>query len=261
MEFPESISRLTLEGVLISNRPVHLWVGTSKNLGADAISFRSPPNTSVRLFENDTLKINLSDLTAELIQFGDEASMVNTNSVFGTSQEVQLVAGNSYRVEISAPGYPDLITEEMVYEVHLPLENIRFTVVREAAEDSLLCKIIGFDYRIKNNPDRDNHYLIGYFFDEDRDPIRFASVIELSDTGLETRYNPLGDGSAPCTIRAYSSEVVVVDQSWKDFVDAAEQHDEDIAGLFSNPPPIPHNVTGGYGYFGLGTAYTFPITE
>ena len=268
LEFPSEEPRLAIEALLLDGVPIRIRIGRTNSLGEDRITFRVREVSAV-LYQDDTLWRELMLLSESEESVGPEPRLAG---LFGTEEFIELRRGSRYRLEVTAPGFPDLISTVETYRGRYYTDRIDILKTEDTLSDGR-CFITNYQIVIAGCSDLDEYYVIDEFFESE--PRRRLLEGELFNNAVfgfddlaegDTLYLSVGDNRTISCVAdedfpEFSAELYVVDQSWKDFVNAVALSYNEIAGLFSNPPPIPHNVTGGYGYFGLGTAYTFPITE
>lgn len=261
----DSIPQLVAIGHLIDGERMEVAVSNTASLD-DKQVIHEVPEARVVLYKGDSL-------VSELYYDGD--AYVNCDcSGFVASQHISeapinVEYGSTYRLEVSASGYPTLISEELLAERKLTNisfdATIRDTLLLSDFSEPLPISIIETVYLkyFSKDVEGDRVKLELYLKDERRAYFNLPSPEDQMDLPLQiSKVDTLSgsifsvDNEEYRVFNSFTLELIRYPAEYNQVWDKIFYQTEDISGLYaSSPTPVPTNMKGGYGYFVIPERY------
>ena len=255
----DSDSLLVVDGILISGKRPTVYIGKSLSLGVNNLTFRIPDaEINAVILENGLPFLHLQPLPDS---FGNVEATPRTNRTFGLDSIIHLQEGAEYRLVVEAEGFPTLSSQEFEYQSATGLEEI--SIVRdESVDDEGNCVLRQATFEIRDElVGPYDYWLETYLRDlplEERE--RFGRYLfpsfTMSQNNNLSYVRTWRDNGPRCDSDSNNRifGVIATPKEYTDFMRIRDNSLLDLGGVFAVPEELPHNVQGGYGYFGLGSS-------
>lgn len=251
--------QLVVDGVLINGQRPSVFVGTTAPTLTRNLTFRIPDSLiSVTILENGLPFLELEVAEREL--FGNEGAIPRSNSRYTLDSVISLRQNASYQLVVIAENLPTLISPELVYQESLALNQ--FTINKDTISFGNNACLIG-KLSVLSNANRNGENTLWVDTYLEGDPFESREVFGNSLFGKfeRTAEGEKLDLSWPsegvsCNFIENRLNILVIaaPSEYTDFMRLRDNSLLDLGGVFSVPEELPHNVEGGYGFFGLGSS-------
>lgn len=253
-------SRLVAEGILIDGMKPVVWVGRTFPILERNLSFRIPHDSvQVEIYEDGELFLLLEPMVPEGVENININGIPRSNELYSFDSIVRLRENSVYQLVVSSPSLPTLSSPEFVYQRSLFLENVVMdTLFNDQSPD---CFVKQLNVKVASIDANTEAYLELYFPNQDRRSLLGKDgFIVLANTSVgKIAEIEWPDEGARCTIfQQFNVLLFTVPSDYDTFSRISSSSEYDLGGLFSRPQELPHNVQGGYGFFGLGSSVNLP---
>jgi hypothetical protein len=260
----DAARQLTVLALLENGRELKVRVSATNALAGE-IDFRIS-NGEVWLYQDDTL-ISYVNEPYQFAGSFDSSDIPLQTSTFLSSDSITLIDGSRYRIEVAAPNFDTLVSNEVEFrEVIGEVEIVSIT--RMETDNALL---LGDSIAVTLNRFSDGEIITqrGIKCESFYSRLNFESAIKgiyqltsnrrvlgrnLPVARYEDNFNhgvlPLDDGCFADTTAPYLISVTHFSEEFLAFaVPFSRQDQTEVTSPYSNNQPLPNNVRNGYGYF------------
>lgn len=251
--------QIVVDGIIVSGQKPTLFVGQTAPTLANNLTFRIPDSSvSVVLLKDGEPFVRLLPAEGEL--FDNIDGIPRTNKLFTLDSILTLVENSTYQLKIFADGLPDLSSQPIVYR-----EIIDTTAVLVSKDTASIssgnCKIKTISISVRDSGQDEVAFWAETYLNnspvEDREILGSTGFVRFTQ-GLSQYVHVLEwpDEGVDCNFVENRLRILIVatPEDYGAFVEAKDNSFLDLGGVFAIPDNIPQNVTGGYGYFGLGSS-------
>lgn len=247
---------IVVEGILVDGLQSSIWVGQTAEVGEGNLTFKIPVDeVTVMIYENGELLYNLSPVLSDTSIFAGGSPLNNQRYV--TDSVVNLLPGSIYQLVVEATGFTPLLSREIRYDLIEGLAETSLTTVEEFIGTD--CVLSNLQMEVLNSDISHNFWMSSFSLNSPESVRLFGQSLfeRFIDRGeSKTLEIIVRDGVLSCNVFAAGFRIIVIaaPADYTEFYDQKTSAEYDLGGLFSFVPELPHNVTGGYGYFGLGSS-------
>lgn len=285
--------KLVVDAILLNDDYASVKIQRTIPVNSDSFINSSIKSAEILLWENDILLASLVLKTDtiwsnKIDPFTGEVENIATGILYdyGSSQKLQLETEASYHLSITAEGYPDAVSEKVIYTETTSILDYIVSGPERDELNSLVFPEVSINIK---NTSESNQIIDAVFYPwrHDIEDLTISKSQLISASG-EIRYN--FDGSIEDNITIRGSDIAVRDffatnetncvnrclfspegsmvivktfspelAKYRDFL--ATNSNEYIGGFFPRNPYLKTNINGGYGFFAVVEQDTFIIEE
>lgn len=252
--------QIAVEGVLVDGLTPNIFVGKTAELIDQNLNHRiDSASISISVFEDGRQLFTYEENAT--INLGQPEAVPRTNQRYSADTVYDLRQGAVYELLVVADGLPNLRSPPIVYTPLLTEENV--TVEVSVDRDGANCRVRSLTIFVANaDPESVAIWAETYLVSqaEDERQIFGESLLQslVPYNGGQRLVMIMPEYvNLDCNFLEDEFRVLLIAAStdYANFEHARTTSLLDIGGVFSTNAALPHNVIGGFGYFGLGSSY------